>query len=94
LAKAITSLAPGTEKVFFIEKLMSEFPIGGALREGYLECGRFFWWFFQQDVLLVWIPLKNAQHFFAHWSRGNFSSVTQAVGRLKPIALSRTVQLT
>ncbi|MFT6181349.1 MAG: hypothetical protein ACJA1W_003709, partial [Akkermansiaceae bacterium] len=27
------------QKVFFIQKLMSEFPIGGSLRDGNLESG-------------------------------------------------------
>ena len=41
LAEAIARFPPSPQKVFFIQKLMSDFPIGGSLRDGNLECGWF-----------------------------------------------------
>ena len=41
LTERVAGLPPGPQKVFFIEQLMSQFPIGRSLRDGDLESWRF-----------------------------------------------------
>jgi hypothetical protein len=75
LSEAIFGLATSAEKVFFVEKLMRQLPIGEVLRDGNVERWLFFIRILRQRRLVGVISLAKAHHFRALlFSESFFSS--------------------